>query len=118
MVNSSRLGIVGLGYVGLPLAVEFGRLLPTVGFDTSAERVSALRQGIDHTRETSSEELRAASQLQLSTDASALAECNVFIVTVPTPVEFSVRTPCLKGLVFMDFDICPRNVLHVSYAAR
>ena len=91
MVNPSRLGIVGLGYVGLPLAVEFGRLLPTVGFDTSTERVAALRAGIDHTRETSSDELRAASQLQLSADASALADCNVFIVTVPTPVDEANR---------------------------
>ncbi len=91
MVNPPRLGIVGLGYVGLPLAVEFGRLLPTVGFDTSAERVAALRAGIDHTRETSSDELRAASQLQLSADASVLADCNVFIVTVPTPVDEANR---------------------------
>ncbi|MGA0587070.1 nucleotide sugar dehydrogenase [Dyella sp. KRB-257] len=90
-MNPSRLGIVGLGYVGLPLAVEFGRLLPTVGFDTSAERIAALRQGIDHTRETSPAELRAAVQLQLSDDACALADCNVFIVTVPTPVDEANR---------------------------
>ena len=91
MVNPSRLGIVGLGYVGLPLAVEFGRLMPVVGFDTSAERVAALRAGIDHTRETSSDELRAATQLQLSDDPSALADCDVFIVTVPTPVDEANR---------------------------
>ncbi len=91
MVNPSRLGIVGLGYVGLPLAVEFGRLLPTIGFDTSAERVAALRRGIDHTHETASDELQAATQLQLSDDASALADCNVFIVTVPTPVDEANR---------------------------
>ena len=91
MVNPYRLGIVGLGYVGLPLAVEFGRLLPTVGFDVNAERVDALRRGIDHTRETSADELRAADQLQLSCDPSDLAACNVYIVTVPTPVDEANR---------------------------
>ena len=97
MLNPIRLGIVGLGYVGLPLAVEFGRQLPTVGFDTSVERVATLLKGIDHTRETSTDELLAATELSLSTDPASLADCNVYIVTVPTPVDEANR-PDLQPL--------------------
>jgi UDP-N-acetyl-D-galactosamine dehydrogenase len=97
MLNPIRLGIVGLGYVGLPLAVEFGRQLPTVGFDISAERIAALRDGLDQTGETSAGELASATQLQLSSDVDALAACNVFIVTVPTPVDEANR-PDLQPL--------------------
>ncbi|MBQ4855361.1 nucleotide sugar dehydrogenase [Rhodanobacter sp. B2A1Ga4] len=90
-MNEPRIAIVGLGYVGLPLAVEFGRQLDTVGFDTSTSRVDELRQGRDHTLETSTEELAAASRLRFTTDAADLAGCNVFIVTVPTPVDEANR---------------------------
>src|SRR5690606_7325833 len=79
--------IIGLGYVGLPLAVEFGKQLPTVGFDINRLRVESLRSGVDATRETSPEELAAASQLTLTDDPAALAGCDVYIVTVPTPVD-------------------------------
>ena len=82
-----RLCIVGLGYVGLPLAVEFGRRLPTLGFDIAKARIAELRQGRDHTREVSAEELAGASQLSFSDDAADLARCNVYIVTVPTPID-------------------------------
>ncbi len=82
-----RLCIVGLGYVGLPLAVEFGRHLPTLGFDIAKPRIAELRQGRDHTREVSAEELAGASQLSFSDDAADLARCNVYIVTVPTPID-------------------------------
>lgn len=82
-----RIGIIGLGYVGLPLAVEFGKHLPTTGFDINAPRVAGLRRGVDHTRECSSEELAAAVQLEVSDDPARLADCDVFIITVPTPID-------------------------------
>jgi UDP-N-acetyl-D-glucosamine/UDP-N-acetyl-D-galactosamine dehydrogenase len=95
-----HIAIVGLGYVGLPLAVEFGKQVPTVGFDINPGRISALRQGQDHTRETSAEELAAARHLSYSADPAALKPCNVFIVTVPTPIDTAKRpdlTPLIKA---------------------
>lgn len=85
--NSPRVAVIGLGYVGLPLAVEFGKQLPTVGFDINQHRVEALRSGIDSTLEISAAELAEAKQLIISNESAAIAECNVFIVTVPTPVD-------------------------------
>jgi UDP-N-acetyl-D-galactosamine dehydrogenase len=85
-VSDTRIGVIGLGYVGLPLAVEFGKHFPTVGFDIKKDRVAELERGTDSTLETTSEELRAATHLTYSTDREALAACNTFIVTVPTPV--------------------------------
>ena len=98
-IEDSRIGIIGLGYVGLPLAVEFGKHFPTVGFDIKKDRIAELERGNDSTLETTTEELRAAQQLKFSTDRKTLAECNTFIVTVPTPVGKNNRpvlTP-LKG---------------------
>ena len=98
-IHDSRIAIIGLGYVGLPLAVEFGKHFPTIGFDIKKDRIAELEEGNDSTLETTSEELRAAQQLKFSTDREALAECNTFIVTVPTPVGKNNRpvlTP-LKG---------------------
>ena len=86
-VESSRIAVIGLGYVGLPLAVEFGKQLPTVGFDIDEQRVAELRAGVDSTLETSEAELAAASHLAITADQSALTGCNVYIVTVPTPVD-------------------------------
>ena len=85
-IKDTRIGIIGLGYVGLPLAVEFGKHYPTVGFDIKKDRIAELERGTDSTLETTNEELRAAKHLTFSTDRKALAECNTFIVTVPTPV--------------------------------
>lgn len=93
-----RIAIIGLGYVGLPLAVEFGKQLPTLGFDINTRRIEALRQGLDSTLETSAEELAAATQLTFSTDSEALLEADVFIVTVPTPIDGS-KNPDLSPLV-------------------
>jgi UDP-N-acetyl-D-galactosamine dehydrogenase len=92
-----RIGVVGLGYVGLPLAVAFGRKHPTVGFDINRARVEALRQGRDATGEASAEELAAATQLQLSGELEALRGCNTYIVTVPTPIDAANR-PDLRPL--------------------
>ena len=90
-VDDAHIGIIGLGYVGLPLAVEFGRQLPTLGFDIDAARIQALVVGSDHTREVSSEELASAPLLRYSADPAALRDCNVFIVTVPTPIDAAKR---------------------------
>ncbi len=94
-----KLAVVGLGYVGLPLAVAFSRLYPVVGFDISRERVAALRNGIDHTNEVAPEHLRSA-QLTVTDQASDLGGSNVFIVTVPTPIDEANRpdfTPLLTA---------------------
>lgn len=96
-LKDTRLGIIGLGYVGLPLAVEFGKRYPTVGFDIKKDRIEELEGGNDSTLEVGSDELRAAKHLSYSTDRRALADCNTFIVTVPTPVGKNNR-PVLKPL--------------------
>lgn len=82
-----RLAVVGLGYVGLPLAVEFGKVLPVVGFDINEARVKELRDGTDLTLEVSDAELAAVSDLTFTSEASDLAACNVYIVTTPTPID-------------------------------
>jgi len=96
----TKIAIIGLGYVGLPLAVEFGKHYDTLGFDINTQRVYQLRSGQDRTLETTTEELASATLLQFSTDASELAERNVFIVTVPTPIDKANRpdlTPLVKA---------------------
>jgi len=84
---SIKVAIIGLGYVGLPLAVEFGKKIPTIGFDINAKRISELGEGYDRTLEVASEDLKLASLLQFTTDLDLLKSCNTFIVTVPTPVD-------------------------------
>ena len=86
-----KIAVIGLGYVGLPLAAAFGRHFETIGFDVDAARVAALRQGVDRTREVEAEELAAAAKLSFSSDEAALSGCNVFIVAVPTPIDGQKR---------------------------
>jgi len=93
-----RIAVVGLGYVGLPLAVAFGRQFDTLGHDLDAMRVAALRSGRDTTGEVGADELTAAGRLRLGSDPAALAGCNVFVVAVPTPVDEANR-PDLSPLV-------------------
>ena len=97
-VESSRVAVLGLGYVGLPLAVAFGRLGPTVGFDINRDRIEALRRGQDATLEVDPHELAEAEGLKFSADPTDLANCTVFIVTVPTPIDASNR-PDLTALL-------------------
>ena len=95
-----RIAIIGLGYVGLPLAVEFGKILPVVGFDIKQGRIAELQAGHDSTRETEPEELAAARHLSYTANPDDLKACNVFIVTVPTPVDTANRpdlTPLVKA---------------------
>jgi len=99
-MSNIKLAIVGLGYVGLPLAVEFGKKRPVTGFDINARRISELQAGHDHTLETETEELRDAKFLTFSTNPEDLRKCNVFIVTVPTPIDQHKRpdlTPLIKA---------------------
>ena len=85
--TAPRIAIIGLGYVGLPLAVEFGKTLDVLGYDIDVARVAELHNGHDRTLELDDAELAAATQLRYSADAAELAACNVFIVTVPTPID-------------------------------
>ena len=86
-LDNARICVVGLGYVGLPVAVAFGQKFPTVGIDIKAQRVANLKAGHDETKEATPEELAAATQLTFTTDWGDAADCNVFIVTVPTPLN-------------------------------
>ncbi|MEQ9562706.1 MAG: nucleotide sugar dehydrogenase, partial [Woeseiaceae bacterium] len=85
-IDNIRVGVIGLGYVGLPLAVEFGRKYPTVGFDVKASRIAELKAGKDATLEVTPEELAKSKQLSFTSDVSGIADCNFYIVTVPTPI--------------------------------
>lgn len=99
-LNDMRLAIIGIGYVGLPLAVEFGRKRSVVGFDISQRRVDELKSGNDLTLETTSEDLKAATHLSYTTKIDDLCACNCYIVTVPTPIDKHKRpdlTPLLKA---------------------
>jgi UDP-N-acetyl-D-glucosamine/UDP-N-acetyl-D-galactosamine dehydrogenase len=96
-LSSTCIGVVGLGYVGLPLAVEFGRHFSTVGYDINPRRIEQLRQQHDATMEVSRDEIQAASKLSFAADLKALADCNVYIVTVPTPIDAHKR-PDLRFL--------------------
>ncbi len=92
-----RFAVIGLGYVGLPLAVAFGRHWPTLGFDIDAGRIAELRGGRDHTLEMEADELAEATHLQYGSDPSLLDACNVYIVTVPTPID-AYEQPDLEPL--------------------
>jgi UDP-N-acetyl-D-galactosamine dehydrogenase len=92
------IALVGLGYVGLPLAVEFGKHHDTIGFDINAARVAELRSGRDSTLEVAPEEMATAKHLQFTSDLEEIRRCHVYIVTVPTPID-SARRPDLTPLV-------------------
>ncbi len=99
-LENIKLAVIGLGYVGLPLAAEFGKHYDVVGFDIREARINELKQGVDQTLELSADELKSAPRLQFSADASALQRCNVFVVTVPTPIDAHRRpdlTPLIKA---------------------
>jgi UDP-N-acetyl-D-galactosamine dehydrogenase len=97
-LQTTKIGIIGLGYVGLPLAVEFGKTYTTLGFDINPGRIADLKQHIDHTLEVDAAELKAATLLSFSCDKADLAQCNVYIVTVPTPID-EHRQPDLTPLI-------------------
>ncbi len=99
-LDAAKLAVIGLGYVGLPLAVEFGKQRPVVGFDINTKRIDALQAGHDTTLEVSDDELAEAESLKLSSTLSDLEGCNTYIVTVPTPIDAHKRpdlTPLVKA---------------------
>jgi UDP-N-acetyl-D-galactosamine dehydrogenase len=86
-LTNTKIAVIGQGYVGLPLAVEFGKHYPTLGFDINATRIEQLGNGIDLTQEMSAEQLTGSSHLKFSANTADLAQANVYIVTVPTPID-------------------------------
>jgi len=99
-MSQKKIAVIGLGYVGLPLAVEFGKIRPTLGFDINKQRIKELKDGHDRTLETTDEDLKAATQLQYSEALIDLQDCQIFIVTVPTPIDKNKRpdlTPLIKA---------------------
>ena len=104
MLDNIKIGMIGLGYVGLPLAVEFGRKYPTVGFDINQHRITELQSGRDHTLEVSEEELAESTHLSYSAQIEDIADCNIYIVTVPTPINEHKQpdlTPLEKASAFL-----------------
>lgn len=97
-LSDLKIAVIGLGYVGLPLAVEFGKKVPVIGFDIYQKRIDELKSGQDHTLEVSPEELKKAIQLSYSANLEDLKSCNFFIVTVPTPID-EFKQPDLTPLV-------------------
>ena len=99
-LENAKIAVIGLGYVGLPLAVEFGKQRKTIGLDVSLPRVAALKKRQDATLEVSSQELQEARHLSYTTELDGIRDCNVYIVTVPTPVDIHKRpdiTPLIKA---------------------
>ena len=97
-VEKTRIAIIGLGYVGLPLAVEFGKKFRTVGFDINEARVSELLGGTDSTMEVTSTQLQGSKHLLFSSEIEQIKDCNIFIVTVPTPID-QHKNPDLTPLI-------------------
>lgn len=91
-----KIALIGLGYVGLPLAVEFGRIVETVGFDIKKERIQELKKGKDSTLEVESEEMEQAIKLSFSTNPEDIRNCNIYIVTVPTPIDAHKRPDLMQ----------------------
>ncbi|HEX7029127.1 MAG TPA: nucleotide sugar dehydrogenase [Gammaproteobacteria bacterium] len=96
-LDAARIGVIGLGYVGLPLAAAFGRRYPTTGFDIDPKRIRELEEGNDRTREVTRDDLGASRKLRFASEIAAIAQCNVYIVSVPTPVDRHKR-PDLRPL--------------------
>jgi UDP-N-acetyl-D-galactosamine dehydrogenase len=94
-----NIAIIGLGYVGLPLAVEFGKKYNVVGFDINKNRIDELKIGVDKTLESNSDEIISAKYLTFSSEVNDILKCNVYIVTVPTPIN-SFKSPDLKPLIY------------------
>jgi UDP-N-acetyl-D-glucosamine/UDP-N-acetyl-D-galactosamine dehydrogenase len=100
MNMKNKIALIGLGYVGLPLAVEFGKKFETIGFDINEARVQELQQGKDHTLEVEPDELKQAMKLSYTTNPDEIRDCNIYIVTVPTPIDKHKRpdlTPLIKS---------------------
>ena len=91
--KNTNIAIIGLGYVGLPLAVEFGKFFNTIGFDISKSRINELISGKDKTLEVEEKDLKLSSKLTFTTNSRDLIHCNIYIITVPTPIPSKVLVP-------------------------
>ena len=135
MINKSnkKIAIIGLGYVGLPLAVEFGRLFETIGFDINNSRVLELLDGDDSTLEVKPQDLQKASKLRYTSNNKDIQSCNIFIVTVPTPIDENkkpILTPLIKAsemigkllkkddIVIYESTVYPLSLIHISEPTR
>jgi UDP-N-acetyl-D-galactosamine dehydrogenase len=96
--RTAVIGIIGMGYVGLPLAVEFGKIFPTVGFDINQKRIDGLKSGTDHTLECSPEQLASSMHVEFSTKHEEISTCDIYIITVPTPIDAN-KNPDLRPLI-------------------
>lgn len=105
-ITSTKMAVVGLGYVGLPLAVAFAQKIDVVGYDIKTSRIDELKQGFDRTLEVEEEMLTASERLTFTTDVHTLEECNVYVVTTPTPVD-SHQTPDLRPILSASAAIGP-----------
>ena len=97
-LNNTKIGVIGLGYVGLPLAVEFGKIFKTIGFDINETRIKELQEGIDLTLEVETENLEKAVHLSFTSDDQGIQNCNIYIITVPTPID-ELKVPNLTPLI-------------------
>ena len=98
MLKNKKIAIIGLGYVGLPLAVEFGKKYSTIGFDTNIGRIDELISGYDDTGEITKRKLQSSIKLSLSSELTDIKDCNIFIIAVPTPIDKN-KNPDLKILL-------------------
>jgi UDP-N-acetyl-D-galactosamine dehydrogenase len=105
-LEQEKIAVIGLGYVGLPVALSFGRKLPTVGFDIRQRRVDELKKGHDETMEVTAEQLQTATKLELTADPARLADCTFYIVAVPTPIDSNNR-PDLGPMVSASRTVAP-----------
>lgn len=96
-MKEERIAIIGLGYVGLPLAIEFGKIYQTIGFDTNKSRIDELVEGKDSTREVPMQELKESTMLSYTTNVDDIEDCNIYVVTVPTPID-KLNNPNLEPL--------------------
>ena len=106
LLEQEKIAVIGLGYVGLPVAIAFGRKLPTIGFDIRQRRVEQLKQGHDDTLEVSDDQLTSAKQLEMTADPARLADCTFYIVAVPTPIDSNNR-PDLGPVIAASKTIAP-----------
>src|SRR5215217_4998507 len=90
-IENEKIAVIGLGYVGLPVALSFGRKLPTVGFDIRQRRIDELKKGHDDTMEVTTDQLQGATKLEMTADPAKLADCTFYIVAVPTPIDNNKR---------------------------
>ena len=92
-IKKQKIAIIGQGYVGLPLAIEFGKVYKTIGFDINRKRIEELSNGLDTTNEASKQQIKSAQLLEFSSNLDKIKDCNTYIITVPTPIdEFKTLT--------------------------